>query len=706
MSEADLIVQVNETSDHLLNAAHYFSVERGIVNTVLGSDTAGSSAKRAQAEAESEKADAAYKSALGMAQDIDEFAGKKELIGAVEQAYAEYQNAQKAAYLAMGADKADRPKAEYVDETGKSKSSRADRHFYKMTSNLIDALTDLRMGLVMETGISNNKFAISQQLKHALFVMSDYADQEWAVIGAAIASERPLSSLRMQLLSVYGGQINASWNQTHAFLDRSYVDSNMAKMMTKVEDVFFKEYAESLRQSVYSASQIEEPYPVTADQWVNAASDATLPILELSRAAGEMTAVMAEETSSAATGSMVFAIFVLLTTMVVGGAAIWMVVYRVVKPLNDLGEVMSDIAEGDLDAEVHGTERGDEIGIMARALQVFKDAAIEKIRLEDEQRTAEEERRKQKEAEAESQRQAEEEQRRREEQREEQAREERRREMLALADDFEASVMEIVNSVSTASGEMEVAAQGMSAVAEETNRQSQAVTAASEQASANIQMVASAAEQLSASVKEISGQVSQSSSYSRNAVQETERATGEIQGLVSAAQKIGDVINLINDIANQTNLLALNATIEAARAGEAGKGFAVVASEVKNLASQTATATEEITSQVGGMQAATEKAVAAITGIENVIKQIDETSVTIASAVEEQDASTHEIARNVSEVSAGTQEVTSNIHEVNEGAKSTGEAAGAVLTSAQRLSAQSNELRQQLENFLSQIRAA
>ena len=705
-SEAELIVYVNDTSDHLLAAAHYFSVERGIVNTVLGSSTAGSAGIRAEAEAESEKAETAYKKALKMAQDVDDFGGKENLIKGVETAYENYHNARRAAYLAMGADKSDRLKAEYVDENGKSKSSRADRYFYKMTTNLIDALTNLRMGLVLETGISNHKFATYQQLKHALFVMAEYADQEWAVIGAAIASERPLSSLRMQLLSVYGGQINASWSQTHVFLDRTYVDPRMVKMMERVEEVFFKDYAESLRQSVYSASQIEEPYPVTYEQWIDAASEAALPIMELSRAAGEITANLAKETSSEATGSMIFAVVLLLVTMAIAGAAIWMVVYRVVKPLNELGEVMSVIAEGELDAEVHGTERGDEIGIMARALQVFKDAAIEKIRLEDEQRVAEEERRKQKEAEAEAQRQAEEEQRRREEEREEQAREERRREMLALADDFEASVMEIVTGVSTASGEMEVAAQGMSAVAEETNRQSQAVTSASEQASANIQMVASAAEQLSASVKEISGQVSQSSSYSRNAVQETERATVEIQGLVSAAQKIGDVINLINDIANQTNLLALNATIEAARAGEAGKGFAVVASEVKNLASQTATATEEITSQVGGMQAATEKAVAAITGIENVIKQIDETSVTIASAVEEQDASTHEIARNVSEVSAGTQEVTSNIHEVNEGAKSTGEAAGAVLTSAQRLSAQSGELRKQLENFLSQIRAA
>ncbi|WP_321393213.1 methyl-accepting chemotaxis protein [Emcibacter sp.] len=705
-SEAELIVQVNETSDHLLNAAHYFSVERGIVNTVLGSDTAGSAEKRRLAETQSEKAEAAYKNALRLARDADDFAGKKELVDAVESTYDGYLNARKAAYLAMSADKADRPKAEYVDENGERKSSRADRYFYKTTTSLIDTLTNLRMGLVLETGISNNKFATYQQLKHALFVMSEYADQEWAVIGAAIASEKPLSSLRMQLLSVYSGQINASWSQTHAFLDRSYVDTKMAAMMKKVEDVFFKEYAESLRQSVYSASQIEEPYPVSADQWIDAASEATTPILDLSQAAGEITAQLAEETSAEATGSMIVAIVLLLATMAIAAGAIWMVVYRVVKPLNELGEVMSVIAEGDLDADVHGTERGDEIGIMARALQVFKDAAIEKIRLEDEQRVAEEERRQQKEAEAEAKRQEEEAQRQREEEREAQAREERRQEMLALADDFETSVMEIVNSVSTASGEMEVAAQGMSAVAEETNRQSQTVTAASEQASANIQMVASAAEQLSASVKEISTQVSQSSNYSRNAVSETERATVEIQGLVSAAQKIGDVINLINDIANQTNLLALNATIEAARAGEAGKGFAVVASEVKNLASQTATATEEITSQVGGMQSATEKAVTAITGIQNVIKQIDETSVTIASAVEEQDASTHEIARNVSEVSAGTQEVTSNIHVVNEGAKSTGDAAGAVLTSAQRLSSQSGELRKQLENFLTQIRAA
>jgi methyl-accepting chemotaxis protein len=261
-------------------------------------------------------------------------------------------------------------------------------------------------------------------------------------------------------------------------------------------------------------------------------------------------------------------------------------------------------------------------------------------------------------------------------------------------------VKDVVGIVASAASEMEASAQSMSATAEETNRQSTAVAAASEQAATNVQTVASAAEELSASIREIQQQMATSARIAQQAVEQVDRTDTTVTGLVQAADKIGEVVNLISDIASQTNLLALNATIEAARAGEAGKGFAVVASEVKNLANQTAKATEEIGQQIAAMQTATGDSVQAIRGIGATIKQISEVTTTVASAVEEQGAATQEISRNVQQASAGTQEVSSNITGVSQAATQTGTAAGQVLSAARELAQQGQKLNTEIEAFL------
>ena len=261
-------------------------------------------------------------------------------------------------------------------------------------------------------------------------------------------------------------------------------------------------------------------------------------------------------------------------------------------------------------------------------------------------------------------------------------------------------VKDVVGIVASAASEMEASAQSMSATAEETNRQSTAVAAASEQAATNVQTVASAAEELSASIREIQQQMTNSARIAQQAVEQVDRTDTTVTGLVQAADKIGEVVNLISDIASQTNLLALNATIEAARAGEAGKGFAVVASEVKNLANQTAKATEEIGQQIAAMQTATGDSVQAIRGIGETIKQISEVTTVVASAVEEQGAATQEISRNVQQASAGTQEVSSNITGVSQAATQTGTAAGQVLNAARELAQQGQQLNTEIEAFL------
>jgi methyl-accepting chemotaxis protein len=271
---------------------------------------------------------------------------------------------------------------------------------------------------------------------------------------------------------------------------------------------------------------------------------------------------------------------------------------------------------------------------------------------------------------------------------------------------FEKQVTGALNSLASASSEMNAAAVSMSGTAEETTNQASAVAAASEEASANVQTVAAATEEMSASVKEISRQVEQSARIASQAVIEAEGTLTAIKGLAEMAQKIDNVVNIINDIAGQTNLLALNATIEAARAGEAGKGFAVVATEVKALANQTAKATEEIAMQIGAMQSATGDTVSRIGDISKTIEEINQITTAISAAVEQQDASTQEIARNVQEAAKGTGEVTANIAGVTQAAGETGAAATQVQTVSNEVARQGESLKESVDSFLAGVRAA
>jgi len=354
----------------------------------------------------------------------------------------------------------------------------------------------------------------------------------------------------------------------------------------------------------------------------------------------------------------------------------WLLVAGVSTPIQRITEAMKRLAGHDLSTEITGLGRADEIGAMADAVQIFKDSMITAERLSEEQHQ------------------------------EQMLKEQRAARIEAINATFDSQASEALNFLASAATELRATAGGMSNNADLASKQAGAVAAAAEEASTNVQTVAAATEELSSSIQEIARQVVQSSTIAGQAVQEAASTGGTMQTLSEAAQKIGEVVRLINDIAGQTNLLALNATIEAARAGEAGKGFAVVASEVKNLATQTARATEDISAQVAAMQSSTGNAVAAIERIDATIGRMNEISTSIAAAMEQQGAATQEIARNVQEAARGTTEVSSNITGLNQSVEETGAASVEVLGAADELGQQAEQLRARVGTFLADIRSA
>jgi len=357
------------------------------------------------------------------------------------------------------------------------------------------------------------------------------------------------------------------------------------------------------------------------------------------------------------------------------GFLVVLAVLRICRNISDMTDVMADLSQGNLDVLIPGIERKDELGHMAGAVAIFKEEAIENKNLHEEKQRLDEN-----------------------------ARQQRQDTMMKMADELESRVVGSMKEITAILIQLEDMSVQMSRAADTTSTKSQAVCAASEQTTANMEAVSTSGTELSASISEISRQVSQSSELSKVAVAEAQDTNGRIEALASEVAQIDDIVKLITGIAEQTNLLALNATIESARAGEAGKGFAVVASEVKNLAQQTAKATEQISGQIAKIQSETSGAVSAIDGIAQTISRLDDYGASIAAAVDQQNSATREISHNVHEAARGNEEVSQNISGVAEAAEDTDQLAHKVSDSANLLKDASQKLRSSVQGFLDDVR--
>lgn len=535
---------------------------------------------------------------------------------------------------------------------------------------LDDLSTSLRS---LMTGAPEHILATDRVIQQS-WIIREFGGRERTLFAIATAREDALTRDDLSYMFQNHGKVLQAWWVVEELRDYATLSAPVQAGIETLDQAYFSSY-QGLRDQLFEASETGN-YPVDFQTLFTDSEAALQTAISLLNIAAESNEALVREALSAATMKLIVESVIALFVMVIIGFVSWFIIARVIRPISDMTGAMRTLANNELEIEVPGGERKDEIGQMAQAVQVFRDNMREAEQLRLEQADADASKAK------------------------------RQNAVEDAIAEFEQSATQSLEAVVASIGMVGSVAETLKATAEETAAQSSNVSVASEQASANIQTVAAASEQLSASIQEIARQVGHSTDLSNEAVSSAESTTTEVQALADVANKIGDVVNLISDIAEQTNLLALNATIEAARAGEAGKGFAVVASEVKSLANQTAKATTDISEQITAMQSATSGTVGAIEAIGETIKTMHQISGTIADAVQQQDSATGEIASKVQQVAQGSQEVSSNTVGVSQSAIRTGEASNEVLTASVDLGVQSDQLRGAIDAFLGKIRAA
>jgi methyl-accepting chemotaxis protein len=656
---AGRVAQVNANTDLLLKGLESIQLERGQTNTALQAPTPVTAQVRDVIAKRRAEGDPLLSNALDRISASGISDGDR-LIADVRQAYDRVKQSRRSADAALQLPKEQRD-AELL------------KTWYPVLSDLLAKIQALWTAASREVSKEDAIVGQLTTVKQSAFLMREYAGRERAMHAANLSASRPLSAEQQRDMANWRGYVQSAWQTI-----RDATAGGAPKLVAAVADAEqgFIQKLQPHTDAIVKAGAAGTAYPMSVQQWFDVSNPALELIVRIKDAAVDVTTEYAAMRATSAEMRLILAIVLTVIGIAISTFSIWVVSRRVAQPLLAMTTAMRRLAGGDTSIVVPALQRADEIGEMARSVQVFQDNAIKADAVAADQEA------------------------------ERQKKERRQQAIDTLTGGFDLHATTVLETVATSIAEMRATAANMSAIATENTSKSSAVAAAAHDTSINVQTVAAATEQLSASVVEIGRQVTHSASIAAKAVEEASQTNADVQSLATMTEKIGDIMKLINDIASQTNLLALNATIEAARAGESGKGFAVVASEVKTLASQTSKATEEISGQIAAIQGATHKSVKAIAGIGKTIGEISQVAAAISAAVDQQRAATQAIARNVQQAADGTQEVSVNVVGVTQAASDTGAAATQVEAAASTLSTESQRLREQVSTFLAQVRAA
>jgi methyl-accepting chemotaxis protein len=567
---------------------------------------------------------------------------------------------------------------EFWSEVAKPKASRRaalPKEYQETTQGLLDNLDRISGELA---GAVNHQDATIDQLlaiKQIAWLLRNTAGEASLIISKGLAAGKISPETRTNYVKFLGGT-EIAWNALQLTAGGMQLPPALSNAMNATKTAYFEPSYLALRERLLTALIAGDKAEMTANQW----SPVTVGRLAAAVGVAEAALDAAREHTVAqqteARHSLILQLGLLAFAIALTFAAMTLVTRRVIKPLHNISDAMLKVAAGDLTVDTGYVQRQDEIGALAGALETFKQQAVDKGRIEAQER--------ERNAGAAARQQA----------------------IEAHVGEFETVVKQTLQQLGDASNQMRTTSSGLSAVSRQTNERVEVAQRASGEASMSVESVASASEELSASINDISQQAQHAAGIASRAVNQARDTDGTVQGLAKSAGRIGEVVGLINTIAAQTNLLALNATIEAARAGEAGRGFAVVASEVKSLASQTAKATEDISEQVADIQKVAGEAIDAIKSIGGIIGEVNEVATAIAAAVQEQGAATQEISRSTQHAAHGTKNVSDNITGVKADADAAAAAADNVSLASKTLETQSQQLGSQVTQFLGKIRAA